>query len=433
MQIFRPEQIDTFIQTFESRRKSDEQNIIVSVREIVTAVRTRGDAALAEFARRYDGCDIRNHGFYVSEAELEDAYHALDPDLRQILHEAQENIAKFHAKALPQSWLTWEADQVVLGQKVSALQRVGVYVPGGRAAYPSSLLMGVIPAQVAGVEEIIISTPANRDGQVNPTILAAAHLLGIHRVLRVGGAQAIAAMAYGTETVPRVDKIVGPGNAYVAKAKKMVFGDVGIDMVAGPSEVVIIGDHQANPDYVAADLLAQAEHDPLSSAILLTPSADLATAVAAAVEAQLDTLERREIILESLTNYGAILQTADLQSCIEICNRLAPEHLGLHIQDAWSLLGAIQTAGAIFIGSYSPEAVGDYWAGPNHVLPTNGAGRFLSPLRTEDFLKTSSIVAYSPGAMQRNGNKIIRFAQAEGLTAHAHSIRVRIDSHPDRS
>ncbi|MBN1541668.1 histidinol dehydrogenase [candidate division KSB1 bacterium] len=426
IRIYRYEEIGKFIDSFESRRQADVEHITQSVKEILRNVHERGDDAVAEYALRFDRTDVRRFGFFVPESDLDRAYEELDSNLRSVLHEARDNIARFHAKSMPQSWLTWEQDGVVLGQRVIPLQRVGVYVPGGRAAYPSSLLMGVVPAQVAGVEEILVATPADDQGKVNPTILATARLLGIRRVLRIGGAHAVAALAYGTSSVPRVDKIVGPGNAYVAAAKQLLFGQVGIDMVAGPSEVLIIADQAADPDCVAADLLAQAEHDPLASAILLTSDRRLADEVARSIVEQTAHLQRREIIVDSLKNYGAILVTPDLRTSLEICNRLAPEHLGLHLQDAWNLLGEIRTAGAIFLGSYSPETVGDYWAGPNHVLPTNGSGRFFSPLRTEDFLKTSSILSYTAEAMHKHGDKIVRFAQAEGLSAHANAIRVRM-------
>ncbi len=423
----------SFIERFESRRSDVSDTVVQAVSDILKAVKERGDVALTEFASRFDGTDIDRLGARVDPDELERAHADLDPDLLAAIRQARDNIRRYHEKSLPQSWMSWEEDGVILGQRIMPLQRVGVYVPGGLAAYPSSLLMGVVPAQVAGVNEVVITTPSDREGGVNSTILATAREVGIDTVYRYGGAHGIAGLAFGTETICRVDKIVGPGNIYVATAKKLLYGQVGIDMVAGPSEVVIIADANAEPDYVAADLLAQAEHDELASSILITHSLQLAESVRDAVVDQVSRQPRKEIITKSLQHFGGILVTDSLDQSVELCNWLAPEHLGLYLQDAWELLGRLNTAGAIFIGSYSPETVGDYWAGPNHVLPTNGSGRFFSPLRTEDFLKASSIVSYTRAAMEKDGDKMIRFAHAEGLNAHADAIRLRLESSGDRN
>ncbi len=426
MKIYKDKEIKLFLEKFESRRSMVSKDVDAAVSQILENVRKTGDKALYEYSKKFDKADLTQFGLQIPLAELEQAHKQLDNNLLTVLRESRSNIQKYHEKSKPQSWLSWEDNGIVLGQRVLPLERVGVYVPGGRAAYPSSLLMGVVPAQVAGVKEIIITTPSNSTGKVNNTILAAAHELGITKVFRIGGAQAIAAMAYGTGTIPQVDKIVGPGNIYVATAKKQLYGQCGIDMVAGPSEVIIIADQAANAEYVAADLLAQAEHDPLASSILLTDSEKMAKLVQQHIIRQTKALERENIINLSLRDYGAIILAKSLQECTEYSNYLAPEHLGLHVEYPWDVLGSITNAGAVFLGSFSPEAVGDYWAGPNHVLPTNGSARFFSPLRTEDFTKSSSIVSYSKQALQKHGQKIITFANSEDLTAHANAIKVRM-------
>ncbi len=426
MKIITDQQIPDFIQRFEERRGGVVEEVEKTVKEIIDNIKKEQDCALFHYAKALDGTDLKQHPIQVSRDELESAYLSVESSLRHVLLDARDNIRKFHEKGLSRSWLSWEEDGVLLGQRMIPLHRVGVYVPGGRAAYPSSLLMGVIPAQVAGVKEIAVVTPSDSQGHINPVILATAHLLNIDKVYRIGGAHAIAALALGTQSIPRVDKIVGPGNIYVATAKKMLYGSVGIDMVAGPSEVVIIADHQAEADFVAADLLAQAEHDPLASSILITDNPDLAKQVSKAVSRQFDSLRRQSILENSLGEYGAIILADSLNACVELCNQLAPEHLGLHVEDPWQLSGQIQNAGAIFLGSYSPESVGDYWAGPNHVLPTNGSARFFSPLNANDFLKMSSLVSYSKIALSRYGQKIIDLANSEGLDAHANAIKIRI-------
>ncbi|MBN1561318.1 histidinol dehydrogenase [candidate division KSB1 bacterium] len=427
MHIYQDKDISRYIERFESRRSSVSAQVERSVADILVQVRDKGDEALIEYGKRFDAVDYSRHPLRISVEELVRAHAELDSELLQILRQARQNIKSFHEKGVPQSRLHWEEDDVLLGQRVTPIERAGVYVPGGLAAYPSSLLMGVVPAQVAGVKEIVVITPCDANGRVNPVILAAAHELGIASVFRVGGAHGIAALAYGTSTIPRVDKIVGPGNIYVATAKRLLYGQCGIDMIAGPSEVLIIADQAADPVYIAADLLAQAEHDPLAAAILLTDSAELADATAQQVLLQTKELPRAAIINQALDHYGAIILLHNMNECFDLCNRLAPEHLGLHLDDPWKALGHIHNAGAIFLGRYSPEAIGDYWAGPNHVLPTNGSARFFSPLRAEDFLKVSSIIAYSQEAIRKHGRKIAAFAKNEGLEAHAAAIAKRMD------
>lgn len=425
--IYEKEQIESFIEKFEARRREGTAEVERAVSGIIAAVRERGDAALIDYTEKFDRVRLTPETLQVSRQELEEAHSRLDPALLAVIREAIANIRRFHNKAMPQSWIDWDERGVALGQRAIPLERVGIYVPGGRAAYPSSLIMAAAPAQAAGVGEIVVVTPCGADGSVNPVILATACELGIGRLFRVGGSQAVAALAWGTASIPRVDKIVGPGNIYVAAAKKLLYGQVGIDMVAGPSEVLVVADGAARADYVAADLLAQAEHDPLAASLLVTDSPALAAAVQAAVEEQAKGLTRREIFTSALGDFGAILLTTGLEESLQLANRLAPEHLGLHLADPWSVLGRIRTAGAIFLGSWSPETVGDYWAGPNHILPTNGTGRFFSPLRTEDFFKFSSIIAWSREALAADGDKIIRFALAEGLDAHARAVSRRME------
>jgi len=426
MNIYKNNKIQEFLQRFESRRQEVSTDVEHSVRHILQNVRENGDQAVMDYTKKFDGVDLS--ALTVRQEELQQAHENIDPELLDVLRQARQNIQKYHEKSLPQSWMSWEDDNVILGQRVTPIQHVGIYVPGGLAAYPSSLLMGVVPAQVAGVKDIYVTTPCAKDGSMNQTILAGAFELGVTQVYRMGGAQAIAAMAFGTETVGRVDKIVGPGNIYVATAKKLLYGQCGIDMVAGPSEVLIIADDSATPEFIAADLLAQAEHDPLASSILVTDSKKLAKSVADEVEIQMDALPRSDIMQQAVRDYGGIIVTGSLTLCAELSNRLAPEHLGLHVDDPWTLLGQIKNAGAIFLGHYSPEAVGDYWAGPNHVLPTNGSARFFSPLRTEDFLKVSSIVSYTQAALDKQGKNIEKFAKNEGLDAHATAITKRMSS-----
>ncbi|QYY42461.1 histidinol dehydrogenase [Aneurinibacillus thermoaerophilus] len=397
-----------------------------TVLKILKAVKTEGDAAVIRFTEQFDR--IKLDTMKVTEEEFVQAVRQIRPEVREAVREAATNIRDYHSRQMRQSWLTTKESGTMLGQLIRPLARVGLYVPGGTAAYPSSVLMNAIPAQVAGVEEIAMVTPPGKDGKINPGVLVTAYELGVKEVYKVGGAQAIAALTYGTETIKPVDKIVGPGNIYVALAKREVFGLVDIDMVAGPSEIVVLADETANPAYVAADLLSQAEHDTMASAVLVTACPQLAEAVRQEVERQLAELPRREIAEASIRDYGAICVVESLEQGLEVVNRLAPEHLELMVKDPMAYIGKVRNAGAIFLGAYSSEPVGDYFAGPNHVLPTNGTARFSSPLNVDDFLKKSSIIAYSREDLLANGRKIVALARQEGLEAHARAIQMRLDN-----
>jgi len=412
---------------FSTRRdvESGTESQRAAVLEILNRVKREGDAAVKSYTKQFDGIALED--LRVSEEEIQEALTFIDPAVRQALQEAAGHIREYHEKQLRTSWMMTRESGTLLGQVIRPLHRVGLYVPGGTAAYPSSVLMNAIPAQVAGVAEIVMVTPPGKDGKLNPGVLAAAYDLGIKEIYKIGGAQAIGALAYGTETIAPVDKIVGPGNIYVALAKREVFGLVDIDMVAGPSEIVVVADGTANPAYVAADLLSQAEHDRMASAVLVTPSKKLALAVQAEVEKQLAVLPRREIAQASIENHGAICLVEDLDEAFKIVNRLAPEHLEVMVENPLNYLGKIHNAGAIFLGPYSSEPVGDYFAGPNHVLPTNGTARFSSPLNVDDFLKKSSLIYYSKRDLLSNGPKIVSLARQEGLDAHARAIQVRLD------
>ncbi|MEH7501359.1 histidinol dehydrogenase [Neobacillus drentensis] len=394
------------------------------VKKIIAEIRTRGDEALREFTEKLDRVHLSS--FSVTEKEIEAAYQQVDEHFISIVREAVENIRTFHEKQLRPSWMTTEENGTVLGQKITPLDSVGVYVPGGTAAYPSSVLMNVIPAKVAGVKRIVMVSPPDDQGKLPAAVLVAAKEAGVKEIFKVGGAQAIAALAYGTETITSVDKITGPGNIFVALAKREVFGDVDIDMIAGPSEIAILADDTARADEVAADLLSQAEHDPRACSVLVTPSIALAEEVAIEVEKQLELLPRKDIAARSIADYGAIYVTADIEEAVETVNQLAPEHLEIITENAIELLGKIRHAGAIFIGRYSSEPVGDYFAGPNHVLPTNGTARFSSPLNVDDFQKKSSVIIYSEKALTENGAKIAEFARMEGLEAHARAVEIRL-------
>ena len=397
--------------------------------EILADVRREGDEAVRRLTARFDEVELSE--LRVGDEKRADALANLDASFRSILEEAAENVRRFHARNQPESWFTEEGDRVVLGSRVVPLERAGIYVPGGTAAYPSTVLMCAVPAQVAGVEEIHLVSPPGPDGLPHPRVLAAAELLGIEQVYPIGGAQAIGALAYGTESVPSVDKIVGPGNAYVAAAKQQVFGRVDIDSVAGPSEIVVLADETADPAYVAADLIAQAEHDERASAVLVTPSRALAERTLSHVEDQLEGLARAAVARAALTDFSARILTADVAEAVEAVNELAPEHLELHVAKPWETMTEIRHAGAMFLGPYSTEPVGDYWAGPNHVLPTGGTARYASALGVEDFVRSQSIIGYSRERLERDGPKIQRFAREEGLTAHAQAVRVRLDDAPD--
>lgn len=398
-----------------------------AVADILANVKSRGDDALFEYTRNFDKADINPSNIVVTQEEIDEAYSLVDDKLLNVIRKALVNIRDYHEKQKQYSWFDSKPDGTILGQKVTALSRVGVYVPGGKAAYPSSVLMNVMPAKVAGVEQIVMCTPTDKEGKVYPTTLVAAKEAGVDVIYKVGGAQAIAAMAYGTASVPKVDKIVGPGNIYVALAKKAVFGYVSIDSVAGPSEIMVIADETANPRFVAADLLSQAEHDEMASAILVTTSEELAKKVSAQIDEFLKELSRSEIISKSLENYGYILVADSIDEAIEVANDIASEHLEIVTKDPFNVMTKIKNAGAIFLGEYSSEPLGDYFAGPNHVLPTNGTAKFFSPLSVDDFIKKSSIISYSREALELIHNDIETFAKAEHLTAHANSIHVRFE------
>ena len=397
------------------------------VHEILEQVKARKDEAVFAYTKMFDKADIHAGNIRVTKEEIEEAYELVDENLIQIIRKALQNIRTYHEKQKITSWFDAKADGTILGQKVTPLQRVGVYVPGGKAAYPSSVLMNILPAKVAGVDEIVMVTPPGKDGKVTPTTLVAANEAGADVIYKVGGAQAIAALAYGTESIPKVDKIVGPGNIYVALAKKAVYGHVSIDAIAGPSEILVIADETANPRYVAADLLSQAEHDELASAILVTTSYELAVKVSEEADQFLKELSRSEIMQKSLDNYGYILVADTMDDVIDIANDIASEHLEIQTKNPFDVMTKIRNAGAIFIGEYSSEPLGDYFAGPNHVLPTNGTAKFFTPLSVDDFIKKSSIISYSKDALEKVHFDIEAFAAAEHLTAHANSIKVRFE------
>lgn len=397
------------------------------VNEIIENVRANGDKAVFEYTEKFDGAQITSENIQVTDEEIEKAYEAVDEKLLEVIRKAKVNIQVYHEKQKQYSWFDSGTNGTILGQKVTPISKAGVYVPGGKAVYPSSVLMNIMPAKVAGVEEIIMTTPCDKEGHVNPTTLVAAKEAGVDKVFKVGGAQAIAALAFGTESIPKVDKIVGPGNIYVALAKKAVFGHVSIDSIAGPSEILVLADETANPRFVAADLLSQAEHDELASAILITTSKELAEQVSIEVDKFTAELSRKEIITKSLENYGYILIAPDLSTAIDTANEIASEHLEIVTANAFDVMTRIKNAGAIFIGEYSSEPLGDYFAGPNHVLPTNGTAKFFSPLSVDDFIKKSSIISYSREALEPIYKDIVQFAESEQLTAHANSIRVRFE------
>lgn len=414
------------------RSPNNYDNFADSVNAILANVKENGDKALFQYTKDFDRADINASNIKVTEEEIKEAYDRLEnPELVQVIRRSLKNIKEYHEKQKQYSWFDSKPDGSILGQKVTPLSRVGVYVPGGKAAYPSSVLMNVIPAKVAGVEQIVMVTPPGKDGKVNPNTLVAANEAGVDVIYKVGGAQAIAALAYGTESIAKVDKIVGPGNIYVALAKKAVFGYVSIDSVAGPSEILVLADETANPRYVAADLLSQAEHDELASAILVTTSEELANKVSEYVDMFVSKLKRKEILQKSLDNYGYILVTDTMQDAIDTANDIASEHLEIVTKNPFDTMTRIKNAGAIFLGENSSEPLGDYFAGPNHVLPTNGTAKFFSPLSVDDFIKKSSIISYSREALEPLSEDIQKFAKAEGLTAHANSIRVRFEEDDD--
>jgi len=415
----------TSFRSISERGESTPVEIMQTVQEILAAVRSRGDAALCEYTARFDRLQLTAETLEVSKEEIELALTQVDAETLQLLQLAADRIAAFHSKQKEETWLSDDEDDIQLGQMVTPLDRVGIYVPGGKAAYPSSVLMNAIPARVAGVGEIIMTVPMP-DGVVNAHVLAAAHIAGVDRIFKIGGAQAVAALAYGTATVPKVDKITGPGNIYVATAKQLVFGAVDIDMIAGPSEILVINDGSGEPAHIAADLLSQAEHDELAASILITTDENFAKQVAQALEQQLEQLSRAAIARQSIDNYGAIILARDLDEAAAFSNQIAPEHLELAVAEPMQLLPKIRHAGAIFLGHHTPEAAGDYLAGPNHTLPTGGTARFFSPLGTEDFVKKSSLICFSEQGLNRLGDNIVKIAELEGLEAHAKSVSIRL-------
>ena len=398
-----------------------------TVNEIIENVKTNGDKAVFEYTAKFDKFQLTPENIRVTKAEIEEAYTKLDAKLIEVLKQSAENIRSFHMKQLRNSWFDSKPDGTILGMKITPIGRAGVYVPGGKAAYPSSVLMNVIPAKVAGVEEIVMTTPPGADGKINPGTLVAADIAGVDTIYKVGGAQAIAALAFGTESIHKVDKITGPGNIFVALAKKAVYGYVSIDSIAGPSEIMVLADETANPRYVAADLLSQAEHDELASAILITTSKKLAEQVSEEIAGFVAKLERKEIIQKALDNYGYILVTENMQNAIDAVNEIASEHLEILTKNPFDIMTRIKNAGAIFLGEYASEPLGDYFAGPNHILPTNGTAKFFSPVNVDDFIKKSSIISYSREALEKVHENIELFAESEGLTAHANSIKVRFE------
>lgn len=411
------------INQLKARSGEIDRKVTSAVTDILNNVKQNGDDAVREYTLKFDG--HMPSKFEISREEIDSSTDKCDRDFILALYKAADNIRDFHARQKQQSWLEPKQNGVILGQRIRGLKRVGVYVPGGTAAYPSSVLMNVIPAKIAGVKEIVMVTPPQKDGTANPDILAAAKIAGVDRVFLIGGAQAVAALAYGTQSVPKVDKIVGPGNIFVATAKKLLYGTVDIDMIAGPSEILIVADKSANPKFLAADLMSQAEHDKMASAILLTTSEETANETAKELSRQMQTLERRDIIEQSLNDFGAIIVCKDISEAVDFANELAPEHLELAVENPMEYIGRVDNAGSVFLGHYSPEPLGDYFAGPNHVLPTSGTARFFSPLSVDSFIKKSSFIYYTEPALSEAKDDIIKLAETEGLTAHANSIKVR--------
>lgn len=412
-----------YFENLKERSGNIQQDVNIVVQEILKNVKENGDKAVLDYTRKFD-CETME-SIIVTEEEIKNAYKKVDNEFIEALKLSKANITEFHEKQKDKAWIMTKDNGVVMGQLVRGLERVGIYVPGGTAAYPSSVLMNAIPAKVAGVEKIVMVTPPGKDGNVNPIILAAADIAGVDEIYKVGGAQAIGALAYGTETIKKVDKIVGPGNIFVAIAKRNVFGLVDIDMIAGPSEILVLADETGDASFIAADLMSQAEHDKLASAILVTTSKELALKVQSEIEKQIENLSRKEIIEEALKSFGIIFVVKSVEEGIELANEIAPEHFELVVKDPFLYLGKIKNAGSIFLGSYSPEPLGDYMAGPNHVLPTSGSARFFSPLSVDSFIKKSSYIYYSEPALKEVKDKIIKIANEEGLTAHANSIKVR--------
>lgn len=414
-----------FIKELKLRAENSDKDVVPAVSEIINNVRENGDKAVYDYTVKFDGKAPEKAE--ITKDEIEELIKDCEPLFMEAITKAAANIKDFHARQVQQSWLTTKENGVIMGQRVRGLKRVGIYVPGGTAAYPSSVLMNAIPAKLAGVEEVIMVTPPCKDGKPNPNIMAAAKIAGVDRVFLMGGAQAVAALAYGTETVPKVDKIVGPGNIFVATAKKLLYGVVDIDMIAGPSEILIVADKTANPKFLAADLMSQAEHDRLASSILLTTSDEIAVETEKEVLRQVEKLSRKDIIEYSLSNFGAIIVCSDMTQAVDFANELAPEHLEVCCENPMEYVGKLHNAGSVFLGNYSPEPLGDYFAGPNHVLPTSGTARFFSPLSVDSFVKKSSFIYYTEDALKKDAELIEEFAKKEGLTAHANSITVRFE------
>ena len=414
-----------FIEFLKSRAQNSDKDVIPAVSEIIENVKANGDSAVKDYTIKFDGKAPEK--VEISSEDIDGLIAKCSPEYLETVKKAAANIADFHQRQVQQSWLTTKENGVIMGQRVRGLKRVGIYVPGGTAAYPSSVLMNAVPAKIAGVNEIIMCTPPQKDGTPNPNIIAAAKIAGVDRIFLMGGAQAVAAMAYGTESVPKVDKIVGPGNIFVATAKKLLYGVVDIDMIAGPSEILIIADKTADSKFLAADLMSQAEHDKLASAILLTDCAELADKTKAELTRQMEKLSRKDIIESSIDNFGAIIVCSDMKQAVDFANELAPEHLEVCCENPMEYVGKLDNAGSVFLGNYSPEPLGDYFAGPNHVLPTSGTARFFSPLSVDSFVKKSSFIYYTEDALKKDAQDVIRFADTEGLTAHANSIKVRFD------
>ncbi|NEZ50395.1 histidinol dehydrogenase [Clostridium botulinum] len=416
---------ECYIKILKNRSQSVKIEVLVTVDKIIKAVRENGDKAVLKYTNEFDCEDINSQNLKVTVDEIKKAYTLVDKNFIEAIKKAKENIFFYHEKQKRNSWMVTKEDGIILGQQVRPLDRVGIYVPGGTAAYPSSVIMNTVPAKVAGVKKIVMVTPPSKDGSINPNILVAANIAGVDEIYKVGGAQGIAALAYGTESICKVDKIVGPGNIYVAMAKRSVYGYVDIDMIAGPSEILVIADEDNNPKFIAADLMSQAEHDELASSTLVTTSSELAIKVKDELEKQIMKLSRKDIIKKSLKNYGAILVGENLKEAIDMANIIAPEHLEVLVKEPFSILGEIKNAGSIFLGKFAPEPLGDYMAGPNHVLPTNGSAKFFSPLSVDDYIKKSSYLYYSENALKKVKDDIVTIAKTEGLTAHANSIEVR--------
>lgn len=416
---------DKIISQLKGRSSEVDRKVTVAVNEIIENVKLHGDKAVLDYTVKFDG--KAPEFFEVPKSVIDESLQIVDPDFKRALENAAKNIQKFHQRQCQQSWLTTESNGVILGQRIRGLKRVGIYVPGGTAAYPSSVLMNAIPAKIAGVEEIIMVTPPTKNGTPNPDIMAAAKIAGVDRVFLVGGAQGVAALAFGTESVPQVDKIVGPGNIFVATAKKLLYGTVDIDMVAGPSEILIVADESADPKFLAADLMSQAEHDVLASSTLITTSMEIAKQTIVEIERQVQYLSRKDIIEKSLEDYGAFIVVDTMEEAVDFANDMAPEHLEMCVADPLQYIGMIDNAGSVFLGNYSPEPLGDYFAGPNHVLPTSGTARFFSPLSVDSFVKKSSFIYYNEKSLNEAKDDIVRLADTEGLTAHANSIKVRFE------